>query len=86
MSGWLDGKNISGRTKRRILGHAPIGVGDTYGPKGFLDPAEAKIISEIEPPVVQEMRRILVGARERALAGNLKILKPWLELDFKKSG
>jgi len=86
MSHWIDVTGIAERTKRRILGHAPIGVGDTYGAKGFLDPAEAKVISEIEPPVVQEMRRILIGARERALAGELKIEKPWLELDFKKSG
>jgi len=77
---------IAERTKRRILGHAPIGVGDVYGAKGFLDPAEAKVISEIEPPVVQEMRKILVGARDRALAGELQIEKPWLELDSKKSG
>jgi len=32
------------------------------------------------------MRRILVGARDRALAGELQIEKPWLELDSKKSG
>ncbi|MCH8490717.1 MAG: hypothetical protein LAT81_12415 [Oceanicaulis sp.] len=85
MSHWIDVTGIAERTKRRILGHAPIGVGDVYGAKGFLDPAEAKVISEIEPPVVQEMRRILVDARDRALAGELQIVKPWLELDFKKS-
>ena len=83
MSHWIDAAGIAGRTKRRILGHAPLGVGDAYGAKSFLDPAEAKIISEIEPPVVQEMRRILIGARERALAGELRIEKPWLKLDFK---
>ena len=83
MSDWIDAAGVAGRTKRRILGHAPIGIGDGYGGKGFLNPVEAKIISEIEPPVVQEMRRILIGARERALAGDLKIEKPWLDLDFK---
>jgi len=83
MSHWIDAAGIAGRTKRRILGHASIGIGDSYGSKGFLDPVEAKVISEIEPPVVQEMRHILIGARERALAGKLKIEKPWLKLDFK---
>lgn len=83
MSHWIDVAGIAGRTKRRILGHASIGIGDSYGSKGFLDPIEAKVISEIEPPIVQEMRRILIGARERALAGELKIEKPWLDLDFK---
>ena len=73
-------------TRRRILGHAPMGVDDVYGGNGFLDPAEAQVISEIEPDVVAKMREILMGARERALAGELQILKPWLELDFKKSG
>lgn len=86
MASWIDKDAIAGRTRRRILGHAPMGVDDVYGGNGFLDPAEAKIISEIEPPVVQEMRRILVGAREKAMAGELKIGKPWLELDFKRSG
>jgi len=84
MSHWIDAAGVAGRTKRRILGHASIGIGDSYGSKGFLDPVEAKVISEIEPPVVQEMRYILIGARERALAGKLKIEKPWLKLDFKK--
>lgn len=86
MAAWIDKGAIAGRTRRRILGHAPMGVDDVYGGNGFLDPAEAKIISEIEPPVVQEMRRILIGAREKALAGGLEIAKPWLEFDFKKSG
>ncbi len=86
MSDWIDAAGVAGRTKRRILGHAPIGVGDGYGGKGFLNPVEAKIISEIEPPVVQEMRRILVRAREKVMAGELRVEKPWLDLDFRKSG
>jgi len=86
MASWIDKDAIAARTRRRILGHAPMGVDDVYGGNGFLDPAEAQVISEIEPDVVAKMREILMGARERALAGELQILKPWLELDFKKSG
>ena len=64
MSHWIDVTGIAERTKRRILGHAPNGVGDVYGAKGSLDPAEAKVISEcLTHNFSQDVSSILASRR-----------------------
>jgi integrase len=78
MAEWLDTSAVSQRTRNRVLGHWSPGVADGYGRKGKLDPQQAAIIAELEPPVIAKMRAVLMAAKTRAEAGNLAILKPWL--------
>lgn len=75
MAAWLDTSGISERTRKRILGHTLSEARLHYGRKGALDPAEARIIAAIEPPVVAQMRTILMGALERARCGELELVE-----------
>ncbi|MCK9916499.1 site-specific integrase [Microbacteriaceae bacterium K1510] len=77
MAEWLDAPGIAQRTRNRILGHAS-GVPGRYGRKGAPDAAQIFAIEAVEPPVIQQMRGILVAAAERARRGELVTLKPWL--------
>ena len=53
MSHWIDVTGIRGADEAPYFGTCAYRLlVNTYGAKGFLDPAEAKVISEIEPPVV----------------------------------
>jgi hypothetical protein len=58
----------------RILGHASD-VRGRYGRKGILDPHIAAKIEALEPPVIKQMREILLAAKNRADAGKLIVLK-----------
>lgn len=76
MADWLDSEGIAQRTRDRILGHASD-VRGRYGRKGILDPQIAAKIEALEPPVVKQMRAILLAARNRADAGELTSLKTY---------
>lgn len=74
MAAWLDESGIAERSRDRILGHALSEPKKRYGRKGALAPAEARIIAAIEPPVVGRMREILMGALQKAQAGELRLI------------
>jgi integrase len=76
MADWLDNDAIAQRTRDRILGHASD-VRGRYGRKGILDPQVAAKIEALEPAVIKQMREILLGAKKRADAGELTILKTY---------
>jgi integrase len=74
MADWLDSEGIAQRTRDRILGHASD-VRGRYGRKGILDPQIAAKIEALEPPVIKQMREVLLAAKNRADAGELTLLK-----------
>lgn len=76
MADWLDNDSIAQRTRDRILGHASD-VRGRYGRKGILDPKIAAMIESLEPPVIKQMREILLAAKARADAGGLTVLKTY---------
>lgn len=76
MADWLDNDAIAQRTRDRILGHVSD-VRGRYGRKGILDPQVAAKIEALEPAVIKRMREILLGAKKRADAGELTILKTY---------
>lgn len=76
MADWLDSSGIAQRTRDRILGHASD-VRGRYGRKGVLDPQIAAQIEALEPPVIKQMREILLAAKNRTDAGELTILKTY---------
>ena len=78
MAQWLDNEAIAQRTRDRILGHVSDDVRGRYGSKGVLDPKVAATIEALEPPVIKQMRDILLAAKNRADAGKLIVLKPYL--------
>jgi integrase len=73
----LDNEAIAQRTRDRILGHAGD-VSRRYGRKGILDPAVARLIETLEPPVIKTVREILVGAKTKADRGEFTVLKTYL--------
>jgi integrase len=76
MADWLDSEGIAQRTRDRILGHASD-VRGRYGRKGILDPQIAAKIEALEPPVIKQVREILLAAKNRADAGELTVLKTY---------
>lgn len=76
MADWLDNEAIAQRTRDRILGHASD-VRGRYGRKGILDPQIAAKIEALEPPVIKQMREVLLAAKNRADAGELTVLKTY---------
>jgi integrase len=74
MADWLDNDAIAQRTRDRILGHASD-VRGRYGRKGILDPQIAAKIEALEPPVIKQMREILLTAKKMADNGELTTLK-----------
>jgi integrase len=76
MADWLDNEAIAQRTRDRILGHVSD-VRGRYGRNGILDPEIAAKIEALEPLVIKEMRKVLLGAKHRADAGELKVLKTY---------
>jgi integrase len=76
MADWLDNEGIAQRTRDRILGHARD-VRGRYGRKGVLDPQIAAKIEALEPPLVKQMREILLTAKSRADAGELIVLRTY---------
>jgi hypothetical protein len=82
MADWLDNDAIAQRTRDRILGHASD-VRGRYGRKGILDPQVVAKIEALEPPVIKQMREILLGARKRSDAGELTILKTYERTEFR---
>ena len=76
MADWLDNEAIAQRTRDRILGHASD-VRGRYGRKGILDPQIAAKIEGLEPPLIKQIREILLTAKNRADAGELTVLKTY---------
>jgi hypothetical protein len=76
MADGLDNDAIAQRTRDRILGHASD-VRGRYGRKGILDPQIAAKIEALEPPVVKQMREIVLAAKNRTGAGDFSALKTY---------
>jgi integrase len=76
MADWLDSDGIAQRTRDRILGHVSD-VRGRYGRKGILDPQIAAKIEALEPPVIKQMREVLLAAKNRADVGALTVLKTY---------
>ena len=72
MADWLDSEGIAQRTRDRILGHVG-GVPGRYGRKGMQDQRQIAAIEALEPPVIKEMRKVLMAAKESADQGGLII-------------
>jgi len=62
---------IAGRTSRSDM---PA----RYGAKQRLTTRDLKQIIGASSPVIDQMTELLMGAKERADAGELQVLKPWL--------
>jgi integrase len=75
MADWLDNSTIAKRTRDRILGHV-TDVPGGYGRKGSINANQMAAISALEPEIVQQMREILVAAKDRAERAELIALKP----------
>jgi hypothetical protein len=67
---------IAAQAARLILGHVSD-VRGRYGRKGILDPLIAAKIEALEPPVIKQMREILLAAKNRVDAGGLSLLKTY---------
>ena len=76
MADWLDNEAIAQRTRDRILGHASD-VRGRYGRNGVLDPQIAAKIEALEPPVIKQMREILLAAKSLSDKGQLVVLKTY---------
>ncbi len=76
MADWLDNGAIAQRTRDRILGHASD-VRGRYGRKGILDPEIAAKIEALEPPVIKQMRTILLAAKSKADDSELTVLRTY---------
>jgi hypothetical protein len=55
----------------------PVTFVGRYGRKGILDPQIAAKIEALEPPVIKQMRDILLATKNRADAGELTTLKTY---------
>ena len=75
MADWLDNSTIAKRTRDRILGHV-TDVPGGYGRKGSINANQMAAISALEPEIVQQMREILVAAKDRAERAELIELQP----------
>ena len=73
MADWLDSEGIDQRTRDRILGHVG-GVPGRYGRKGMFNQKHVAAIEALEPPVIKEMRKVFMAARESADRGEFIIL------------
>jgi len=75
MADWLDNSTIAKRTRDRVLGHV-TDVPSGYGRKGSINANQMAAISVLEPEIIQQMREILVAAKDRAERAELIALKP----------
>jgi integrase len=80
MADQLDDLVISQRTRQRVLGHsanddAPAG----YGAKGKYSSRDLEELTGIGADVLADLSAILLGAKQRADAGGLTVLRPWLQ-------
>ena len=53
--------------------------------RALLKPEQSAAIAKLEPPVIMEMRKILIAAKELAEGGELTVLKPWYGWWFRKA-
>jgi len=80
MADQLDDLVISERTRHRVLGHSPRhDVPGGYGAKGRYSSRDLEELTGIGSDVLDELSSILREAKSRAVAGECKILRPWLQ-------
>ncbi len=80
MADQLDDLVISERTRHRVLGHSPHNdIPGGYGAKGRYSSRDLEELVGIGAEVLDELSDVLLGARERADRGELKVLQPWLQ-------
>jgi len=75
----IDNSDIKDATRRRLMGHSgKADVASRYGRKRRLTNRDLGELTMITSSVIDEMARLLLNAKERADAGELTVLKPWL--------
>ena len=80
MADQLDELVISQRTRQRVLGHATHdNIPGRYGAKGKYSSRDLEELTGIGSDVLDELSSILLEAKSRADAGELTILRPWLQ-------
>ncbi|WP_157096073.1 hypothetical protein [Methylosinus sp. R-45379] len=76
MADWLDSLRAPQRVRNRVMGHKDkandeSNAADAYGGKGMMSVEQARIVLELETPLIKRMREILVGALRSAERGEL---------------
>lgn len=80
MADQLDDLVISQRTRQRVLGHAAHDdIPGGYGAKGRYSSRDLEELTGIGSDVLDELSSILREAKSRSVAGECKILRPWLQ-------
>lgn len=80
MADQLDDLVVSQRTRDRVMGHATHKEAPAiYGAKGKFSSRDLEELSGIGTGLLEELSGILLGAKQRADAGELTVLRPWLQ-------
>lgn len=80
MADQLDDLVVSQRTRERVMGHATNKEAPAnYGAKGKYSSRDLEELTGIGTDVLEELSGILLGAKKRADAGELTVLRPWLQ-------
>lgn len=80
MADQLDNLVVSQRTRERVMGHATNNDAPAnYGAKGKYSSRDLEELTGIGTDVLEELSGILLGAKKRADAGELTVLRPWLQ-------
>jgi integrase len=75
----LDKTEIKHRTRLQIMGHSSgKDIAGRYGAKQRLTTRDLKLITEASSSNIDEMAELLLGAKQRADAGQMDLPKPWL--------
>ncbi|WP_345099295.1 hypothetical protein [Chelativorans composti] len=75
----IDNSDIKDVTRRRLMGHsAKKDIPSRYGRKQRLTNRDLAQLTTISSPIIDEMAKLLLQARDRASRGELRVLKPWL--------
>ena len=77
MADWLDSVQTPYRVRNRVMGHTnDENAADQYGGKGVMPAAQAAFVTELETPIIREMRAILMGALQKVSEGTLTRIEP----------
>lgn len=77
---FLDSTGISNRGRNMLMGHSIRNdIPAHYGSKKRLSPRDLKELTETSSREIQFMTETLLAAKEKANAGELAIVKPWLQ-------
>jgi hypothetical protein len=72
-----DFRGLSERSRRIVMGHASAtDTSGGYGPKSITE-EQAEVILGLSNSMIERMATLLLGAKERADRGKLKIIDAW---------